>query len=94
VCRQCHFLIWFPITHLSKKKFATCRHDYGQKQYVDAALKLVDMQQRGKVRHIGVTNFDVPRVQQLVDAGVPIVSNQVGGRLLPARRRLPCTALC
>ena len=61
---------------------------------MDAALKLVDMQQRGKVRHIGVTNFDVPRVQQLVDAGVPIVSNQVGGRLLPARRRLPCTALC
>ncbi len=56
------------------------RHDYGQKQYTDAALKLVDMQQRGKIANIGLTNFDVLRVQQMVDAGVPVVSNQVPSR--------------
>jgi diketogulonate reductase-like aldo/keto reductase len=29
-----------------------------------------------KIRHIGVTNFDVPRLMEMLDAGVPIVSNQ------------------
>lgn len=60
-------------------------HDYNQPQYVDAALKLVDMQQKGKLRNIGLTNFDVPRVQQLVEAGVPVVSHQVAYSLLDRR---------
>ena len=38
------------------------------------------MQQRGKIANIGLTNFDVLRVQQMVDAGVPVVSNQVPDR--------------
>ena len=29
-----------------------------------------------KIRHIGVTNFDVPRLEEMLSAGVPIVSNQ------------------
>ena len=28
-------------------------------------------------RHVGVTNFDVPRLKEIVDSGVRIVSNQV-----------------
>lgn len=55
----------------------TSRHDYGNKQYVDAALKLRDMKGRGKIANIGVTNFDVTHLAKIVDAGVPIVSNQV-----------------
>lgn len=47
------------------------------KGYVDAALRLADMQASGKIKHIGVTNFDVPRLMEMMDAGVPIVSNQV-----------------
>ena len=47
------------------------------KNYVDAALRLADMQAAGKIAHLGVTNFDVTRLQQLLDADVPIVSNQV-----------------
>ena len=31
-----------------------------------------------KIRHIGVTNYDVPRLMEMLDAGVPIVSNQAG----------------
>lgn len=45
--------------------------------YVETALHLVEMQRAGKIRNIGITNFDVPRLKQLVDAGVPVVSNQV-----------------
>ena len=29
-----------------------------------------------KIRHIGLTNFDVPRLEEMLSAGVPIVSNQ------------------
>mmetsp|Transcript_20291 Transcript_20291/g.61132 ORF Transcript_20291/g.61132 Transcript_20291/m.61132 type:complete len:428 (+) Transcript_20291:121-1404(+) len=60
-------------------------HDYGNKQYVDAALKLRDMKGRGKIANIGVTNFDVTHLAKIVDAGVPIVSNQVQYSLLDRR---------
>jgi diketogulonate reductase-like aldo/keto reductase len=51
--------------------------DYGVKNYVAAAKQLAELQAAGKIRHIGLTNFDVPRMQEFADAGVPIVSNQV-----------------
>lgn len=60
-------------------------HDYNQPQYVDAALKLVDLRAKGMIRNIGLTNFDVPRVQQLVEAGVPVVSHQVAYSLIDRR---------
>lgn len=42
-----------------------------------AAQKLADMQAAGKIRRIGLTNFDVARTAEMLDAGVPLVSNQV-----------------
>ncbi len=39
-----------------------------------------------KIRHIGVTNFDVPRLEEMLSAGVPIVSNQA--RLPPVSQHL------
>jgi Aldo/keto reductase family len=54
-----------------------CRHDYGQQNYVAAAQQLADMQAGGKIRRIGLTNFDVRRTAEMLDAGVPLVSNQV-----------------
>jgi hypothetical protein len=56
-------------------------------RYVDGALYLAEARAAGKVRHIGVTNFDTPRVEAMVKAGVPIAANQVGGRR--RRRHLP-----
>ncbi len=49
------------------------------KNYVAAARHLADLQAEGVCRHIGVTNFDVPRLRELLDAGVRIASNQAGG---------------
>ena len=34
------------------------------------------LQKRGKVRHVGATNFDVQRLREMTDAGVRIVNNQ------------------
>lgn len=53
-----------------------CRHDYGVRNYVAAAQHLATAQQEGLCQHIGVTNFDVPRLKEMLDAGVRIVSNQ------------------
>lgn len=47
-------------------------------RYVDAAKYLAEVQAAGKLQHIGVTNFDVQHLQQITDAGVRVVSNQVG----------------
>lgn len=53
-------------------------HDYGVEKYVGAAQRLKELQAAGRVRHIGVTNFDVPRLSEIIDGGVQVVSNQVG----------------
>lgn len=42
------------------------------------ALLLPPLQAKGKIRHVGATNFDVPRLQEMLDAGVKLVNNQVG----------------
>ena len=44
------------------------------------ARALLRAQEEGLVRHVGVTNFDVPRMQEMMDAGVMIVSNQASER--------------
>lgn len=51
--------------------------DYTVPRYVDTAFHLVDLQKKGKIRYIGVTNFDTPHLLELLDAGVPVVANQV-----------------
>ena len=50
--------------------------DYNVPGYVETALDLAELQRRGKIRHIGVTNFDAPHLKEIVDAGVKVVSCQ------------------
>ena len=38
--------------------------------YVEMALALQELQQAGKIDKIGATNFDVPRMREMFDAGV------------------------
>ncbi|MEW5305633.1 MAG: hypothetical protein WDW36_008161 [Sanguina aurantia] len=68
--------------------------DFREPRYLDAALWLTELQRRGMVRAIGVTNFDVPRLLQLLDAGVPVASNQVQLSLLDRRPLLYLAPLC
>lgn len=51
--------------------------DYSVKRYVDVALMLTELKEEGLIEEIGLTNFDLKRVKEFVDAGVPVVSNQV-----------------
>lgn len=51
--------------------------DYAIPGHVEAALYLQELKERGKIQHIGVTNYNTVQLAQLVDAGVDVVSNQV-----------------
>jgi aryl-alcohol dehydrogenase-like predicted oxidoreductase len=59
--------------------------DYSVRGYVEAALHLQRLQAKGKIARIGVTNFDVPRLLELLDAGVPVIAHQLQYSLLDGR---------
>ena len=59
--------------------------DFAIPRYVETALELDRLRRAGKIAHIGLTNFDTPRLAELVDAGVPVTSHQVQYSLLDDR---------
>jgi aryl-alcohol dehydrogenase-like predicted oxidoreductase len=59
--------------------------DYAKGDFVMAASYLDELRQEGLIEAIGLTNFDVAHTQQLLDAGLPIVSNQIQFSLLDPR---------
>lgn len=67
--------------------------DYQFPKYVETALHLSDLQQSGKIRFLGVTNFDSARLKELLDAGVTIASNQVQYSVLDQRVEANMTSL-
>jgi aryl-alcohol dehydrogenase-like predicted oxidoreductase len=68
--------------------------DYEVPGYVEAAAALSRLRDKGKIANIGVTNFDVPRLKQILDAGVPVVSMQAQYSLLDERPRNGMIDLC
>jgi aryl-alcohol dehydrogenase-like predicted oxidoreductase len=59
--------------------------DYAVPGYVEAAQHLATLRDKGKIANIGVTNFDVPRLTEILDAGVPVITLQAQYSLLDAR---------
>lgn len=68
--------------------------DYEVDRYIETAKVLADLHEKGKIRHVGVTNFDVPHLRELIDAGVPVVSNQVQYSLLDKRPERSMVEFC
>lgn len=68
--------------------------DYDVPGYVDAASWLEELRAAGKVRHIGLTNFDRRRVAEIIAAGVPIVSHQVQYSVLDRRPAASMAGYC
>lgn len=69
-------------------------HDYNTPGYVDAALALADLQAKGKIRTVGVTNFDTKRLAEICDAGVDVKVNQIQYSLLDPRPDNGMIAFC
>ncbi len=59
--------------------------DYDVPKYVETALVLQKLQKKGKIQYIGVTNFDVIRLQEILAAGVKITSSQNQYSIIDAR---------
>lgn len=68
--------------------------DYEDDRYLDALKHLMDLQAAGKIRHLGLTNFDAKHLQRVLDAGITIVSNQVQFSLVDQRPLIQMTDFC
>ncbi|MFM2431777.1 MAG: hypothetical protein RLZZ511_2990 [Cyanobacteriota bacterium] len=68
--------------------------DYADTQYLDALKYLADLQAEGKIRHLALTNFDTVHLQKVLDAGIPIVANQVQFSLVDQRPLREMIPLC
>jgi aryl-alcohol dehydrogenase-like predicted oxidoreductase len=68
--------------------------DYDVPGYVQAAAWLDEMRRAGKVRHIGLTNFDRQHLGEVVAAGIPIVSHQLQYSVLDRRPAEGMAAFC
>jgi aryl-alcohol dehydrogenase-like predicted oxidoreductase len=68
--------------------------DYADRRYLDALWHLADLRSDGKIRHLGLTNFDTRRLEEIIDHGIPIVSNQVQYSLVDQRPAARMAALC
>ncbi|MGD9615514.1 MAG: aldo/keto reductase [Alphaproteobacteria bacterium] len=59
--------------------------DYADRRYLDALRHLADLRAEGRIRHLGLTNFDTERLAIIAEHGIPIVSNQVQYSLVDRR---------
>jgi len=68
--------------------------DYAVPRYVEAALELERLRKAGKIRYLGVTNFSVSRLRELIGAGVSVISNQVQYSVIDRRPERGMIDLC
>jgi len=59
--------------------------DYATAKYVEVAGWLHELRSAGKIRHLGLTNFDLQRSREIVEAGVELTSVQVQYSVLDRR---------
>ncbi len=59
--------------------------DYNDPSYIDALVHLSGIKEKGKIKHIGLTNFDTARLEIIKEQGVEIISNQVQYSILDQR---------
>ena len=67
--------------------------DYSFPKYLETAVYLSELQKQGKIRYIGVTNFDTAHIKEMINAGVTIAANQVQYSVLDRRVEKDMTAL-
>jgi len=68
--------------------------DWSIPGHVDMALHLQKLQQAGKIDKLAVTNYDVEHTQEILDAGVDLVSNTVQYSLTDRRPENGMVKLC
>lgn len=59
--------------------------DYDVPGMMETAFDLVKLQEKGKIRNIGMCNMDTEHLKMMVDAGIPVCSNQAQYSLFDRR---------
>ena len=68
--------------------------DYQDESYLDALVHLSRLRDEGKIRHLGLTNFDTKHLERIVDQGLRVVSNQVQFSLIDRRPEVRMVQVC
>lgn len=68
--------------------------DYNNPYYMDALNYLSDLRDEGKIKHVGLTNFDTERLQIIDDAGLQILSNQIQYSIIDRRPEEKMVSFC
>ena len=68
--------------------------DYNDTRYLDALHHLSKLRDEGKIRHIGLTNFDTSTIEIMLEQGFKLVSNQVQYSILDQRPQVKMAPFC
>ena len=68
--------------------------DYEDERYLEAVGHLENLRTEGKIRHLGLTNFDTKHLRKIVDEGYQVVSNQVQYSLIDRRPEIKMAQYC
>jgi aryl-alcohol dehydrogenase-like predicted oxidoreductase len=68
--------------------------DHSVARYVDVALELERLRRVGKIDRIGVTNFGIAELGEILQAGVPVLTHQLQYSLLDDRPEHGMVELC
>ena len=68
--------------------------DYKDTRFLDALTYLYQLQDEGKIRHLGLTNFDTEHLNSVLDHGIKVVSNQVQFSLIDRRPEVQMIQVC
>lgn len=68
--------------------------DYRDRRYLDAIAQLDALRRAGKIRALGLTNFDTTRLREILDSGAQILTNQIQYSLIDQRPDGQMASLC
>ena len=68
--------------------------DYRDERYLDALAQLSRLRDAGKIKYLGLTNFDSERLESICGQGVSVVSNQVQYSLIDRRPEVHMVRVC
>ena len=68
--------------------------DYNDANYIEALHHLSKLRDEGKIKHLGVTNFDTERIEIMVEQGFKLVSSQVQCSILDQRSEVKMIPFC
>ena len=67
---------------------------YADPSYLDTLFHLEELRREGRIRHLGLTNFDAAHLRLVIESGIEVVSNQVCLSLLDRRAAGAMSELC